>query len=442
MIAPGYGPRFGVALAVTLSLLAARLTAVSSISDPVAAGSLGSLHLSVPTFYLVFAPVFTLWDGISMLSLSRLRGFLLGLAILYLLCRTVRWVVGRRRVRRWPRAILRELGILLLSTVMLLGFLLLGALWHRPMLSLAGVSPQYRVVDFHSHTNSSHDVAGTFMGSFDAAANRRWHRRAGFDAAFITDHNTVEGWKKRDRRPETRDQGRVVVLCPGLEVSAWRAHIVLLGDTMPVDRGPYSSSLAGLLDLLQDSEARFGALSMASLPEYRRNHWSRLDTLVAAGLDGFEIVNASPKANELTRMERDSVISLARVHNLFVAGVSDSHGWGATSMVWNLVQIPPAMPSSSICGAVLSRLHDGFSAVRIYERHRLRADAWWPMWLTPLGMLWETWRGMDWQLTGAWLVWIWLLWGVGRLIEIGLRKKAGRANIAQGVASRYSSMED
>jgi hypothetical protein len=440
MTAQGNGLRFGVALAVTLSLVAARLSGVTAISDPVAAAPPGSLHLSVPPAYLLFAPAFTLWDGISMLSLSRLWGFLVGLAIFYLLWRMVRYVVGRR-VRRWPRAILRELGLLVVSTVVLLGFLLLGALWHRPMLSLAGVSPQDRVVDFHSHTNSSHDVAGTLMGSFDAAANRRWHRRAGFDAAFITDHNVVSH-ESRVASRESRAAAGGTVLCPGIEVSAWRAHIVLLGDTQPVDRGPYSSSLAGLLDLLQDSESRFGALTMASLPEYRRNHWNRLDTLVAAGLDGFEIVNASPKANELTRAERDSVISLARVHNLFVAGVSDSHGWGATSMVWNLVQIPPAMPSSGICGAILSRLHDGFSAVRIYERHRLRPDAWWPMWLTPLGVLWETWRGMDWQLTEAWLVWVWLLWGVGRLTEIRLRRRASRVNITQGVTSRYSSTED
>ncbi len=440
MAAPRNGLGFRIALAVTLALLGARLTGAPPISDPVGGAAPEWLHLSVPVLYLVFAPVFTLWDGISMLSLSRLKGFLLGLAILYLFWRTARWLVRPRGMRRWPRAILGELGVLGISTVLLLGFLILGALWHRPMLSLGGSLPEDKVVDFHSHTNASHDVSGTLMESFNAAANRRWHQRAGFDVAFITDHNTVEGWEKRDRGPGTGDRG--LLLCPGLEVSAWRAHIVLLGDTMPVDRGSYNSSLAGLLDLLEDSESRFGALTLASLPEYRRNHWSRLDTLVAAGLDGFEIVNASPKANELTRAERDSVISLARVHNLFVAGVSDSHGWGATSMVWNLVQVPPTMPSSGICGAILSRLHDGFPAVRIYERHRLRPDAWWPLWLTPVGVLWETWRGMDWPLTVAWLVWIWVFGAVGRLVVSRLRKKAAGANIAQGAIARHPSTED
>ena len=197
--------------------------------------------------------------------------------------------------------------------------------------------------------------------------------------------------------------------CPGIEVSAWRAHIVLLGDTLPVDRSRYNGSLDALLTLLATSDSALGALSLASLPEYRRNHWGRLDRLVTAGLDGFEVVNASPMANELTRAERDSVIALARAHNRFVVGVSDSHGWGATSMVWNLVH-PSGAPSDP-CSAILRSLRTGLPAVRIIERHRLRPDAWWPTWLTPIGVVWETWRGMGWALTAAWLVWIWL-WAI------------------------------
>ena len=33
---------------------------------------------------------------------------------------------------------------------------------------------------------------------------------------------------------------------------------------------------------------------------------------------------------------------------------------------------------------------------------------WWPGWLTPLGVVWETWRSMSWALTAAW-IWIWAL---------------------------------
>jgi hypothetical protein len=213
---------------------------------------------------------------------------------------------------------------------------------------------------------------------------------------------------------QSPEKAGVTVACPGIEVSAWRAHIVLLGDTLPVDRGRYTGSLENLLRLLRTSESTYGSLSVASLPEYRRNHWSRLDTLVQAGLDGFEIVNASPKANEITRAERDRVIALARANDRLVLGVSDSHGWGATSMVWNLVSVPPATSPVVICRAVLDQLRNGFEAIRVIERHRLRPDAWWPVALTPIGTVWETWRSMGWALTGSWLLWIWLPWGVAR----------------------------
>ena len=407
--------RLIVPLGLTVLLLAARLAATPAISDPVDGAAPPSLHLTTPWLYLVLAPLFILWDGVSMLSMSRLKGFLLGLLVLYLVWRVGHALRSRRRNDsparpRW----LRELAVLAISLGLLLAFLIIGALWHRPMLALGGNLPEELVVDFHTHTNVSHDVRNTWMRGFDAAANRRWHARAGFDAVFITDHNLVsrESRVASRERSEAKDDNSVVVLCPGIEVSAWRAHVVLLGDTVPVDRSRYNGSLAELLSLLHTSDSAYGALSVASLPEYRRNHWDRLDQLVTAGLDGFEIVNASPKANELTRAERDTVISLARGHNRFVVGVSDSHGWGATSMVWNLVSAPPGTSADNVCHSVLRQLRTGFPAVRVIERHRLRPDAWWPNWLTPLGVVWESWRSMGWALTLSWIVWIWVfaLW--------------------------------
>ena len=401
--------RLAAPLGLTALLLCARLVAVPALSDPVTGTAPPSLGLAVPWLYLALAPLFSLWDGVSMLSMGRLRGFLFGLVGLYLAWRVGRlvWPKYDEAARATPRfSLLKEIRILAVSLLLLISFLVGGALWHRPMLALTGADPHDLVVDFHSHTNVSHDVQGTWMRGFDTEANRRWHTRAGFDATFITDHNTVAGLPAG--KPGTGRRDGQAVACPGIEVSAWRAHIVLLGDTLPVDRSRYNGSLDALVALLATSDSALGALSVASLPEYRRNHWGRLDQLVAAGLDGFEVVNASPKANELSRADRDSVIALARARNRFVVGVSDSHGWGATSTVWNLVRRSgPAL--SDPCSAVLRTLRTGFPAVRIIERHRLRPDAWWPGWLTPLGVVWETWRGMGWALSAAWILWIWAI---------------------------------
>lgn len=421
--------RLAVPITLTVLVLGAQVASAPALSDPVAGAAPPSLRLAVPWLYLALAPLFTLWDGVSMLSMGRLRGFLLGLAVLYPAWRAARFISLRHAGTRqtgYRLAVLREVGTLVLALLLLAAFLLAGALWHRPMLSLAGTDPQDIVADFHSHTNVSHDIRDTWMRNFDAEASRRWHSRAGFDAVFITDHNI----SSRESRVASRQPGTATVLCPGIEMSLWRAHIVLLGDTGPVEPQRYRS-LDGLLGLLGISDSAYGALSVASLPEYRRNHWNRLDQLAAAGLDGFELVNASPKANELTRAETNTVIGIALAHNRFVVGVSDSHGWGATSMVWNLVR-SPGEPPADLCNAVLRQLRTGFSAVRIIERHRLRPDDWWPMWLTPIGVVWETWRAMGWGVTAAWLAWIW----VGALVG-SLRFAAARVNVT---SSRQSSL--
>lgn len=389
--------RFRVPLALTAALLTARLVAAPPLSDPLGSPLPAGLHLQAPALYLALGPLFSVWDSASMLSMTRLYGFLLGTALLYLLWRAGRGALGRTR----PFRPLRELAVLGASLAGFVLFLALGILWHRPMLRVAGAGPDLAVVDFHSHTNVSHDVRGTLMSGFDVRANLAWHRRAGFDAVFITDHNTIA--------PTTQTAG-LPLRCPGIEVSAWRAHIVLLGDTLPVDRDRYSRDWAGLARLLGVSDSAYHARSVASLPEYERNHWDRLDSLVAAGLDGFEIVNASPKANELSRARRDRVVALARRTGRFVVGVSDHHGWGATSMVWNLVPIPAWRTTPALlCGRILARLGQGAASVQVVERHRLRAESAWPGLLTPIGVAWETWRGMTGPVTLSWLVWLWVL---------------------------------
>lgn len=398
-----------VPFGLTVGLLLARLWAAPPLADPLGDPLPRGLHLAYPAAYVVFAPLFTLWDGVSMLSLSRLRGFLIGLLPLY-----AAWRGGRALWWRiaWsdrppPRApIRRELALLAVSLAALVLFVTVGLLWHRPMAALADAGPDAIVFDVHSHTNVSHDVRGTLMRRFDTEANLRWHRRAGFDAVFVTDHNTVAGLRPHTGAP---------ALCPGIEVSAWHAHVVLLGDSAPVDQRRYNGSLEALELLLRESDSLYGALSVMSLPEYERNHWGRLDTLAAAGADGFELVNAAPKANEMTRGRRDSVVALARRMGRFVVGASDSHGWGATSMVWNLLPLPGPRPEgAAACPAILQALGRGFGATRIVERRHLRADAGWPGWLTPEGVLWETWRAMSWPLTIAWLAWTWLLWATVR----------------------------
>ena len=400
-----------LSILVTLGLLAARVLRAPVLTDPLGGRLPDGLRLDIPVLHLILSPLFDLWDGVSLLSMTRLKGFLAGLVLLFIVWRAV--AAYRRRSfdpdAGPPIGLVREIGALVLGLVILLAFVAGGMLWHRPMVSLRGLPPTMITADFHSHTSASHDVGGSLMRWYDAEANRRWHRGGGFDVAFITDHNTTRGF------PTTWAQNGSTLLCPGIEVSAWRAHIVLLGVSQEIDRSPYSDSLGGVLQLLHESTSRYRGLAIASLPEYDRNHWANLRALVEAGVGGFEIVNGSPKAGEFSEVRRDSIIALAREHDLLLVAVTDSHGWGATVLGWNLVRVPQWQPDGLRgCEALLRRLASGgTAAVQIAERHHLRGESWWPWILTPVGVVWETWRGMGALQVVSWIVWIWMIGLVG-----------------------------
>lgn len=393
-----------LAILLTVALVAARVLRAAPLYDPLGAPLPPGVHLGFPVIHLLFAPLFDLWDAASMLSLRRLEWLAAGLLLAFAVWRVVLAVLRRRTDPDAgpPIGLIREASALLFGLIGFLAFVVGGLLWHRPMVALRGAPPNIMVVDLHAHSNVSHDVRGTLMAGFDAEASRRWHRSAGYDAFFLTDHNTVAGL------PASAGTTPPFV-CPGIEVSAWQAHIILLGTRDSVDRSRYGGSLDGVLKLLRESESRYGAISIASLPEYDRNHFDHLDQLIASGLDGFEIVNASPKAAMLSRAHRDSVIALGQAHDLLLVGVSDSHGWGATNLSWNLVRVPGWKDGRDPCLTLQQQLASGgISTVQIAERHHLEDDSKWPLLLTPEGIIWETWRALTPLQTVSWLFWIWL----------------------------------
>lgn len=456
---------------LTLLLLGARALGAPAITDPTGAPLPPGVHLHFPALNLILAPLFDTWDGVSMLGMRQLRAFFIWIVVAIVVWRVAAasWSGVRalpdagadRRGATWRSTALRTLREVAIVLALVIGlglFGFVGLIWHRPMVSLAGVPAGWVVMDLHTHTNVSHDVQGGLMVGFDAEAARRWHRRGGFDAFFITDHNRVDGITPAALSPDS-----VPVICPGEEVSAYDQHVVILGNTTLVDKRSYNDSLPGILRLFHDAGARYGALAVASIPEYEKHHLGDLDRFVDAGAAGFEIVNGAPKANELTTAHRDSVIAVARRRNVFVDAVSDGHGWGATVEGWTLVRVggetegrrdgeaegrrdgaaegrrdgaaerrrdgaaegrrDGEVQGRVSCGAILTALRsEGFSATQVVARHRLTPDSWWPRWLTPVAVVAEGWRSAGWGQVVSWLLWI---WGLALLAD---RRRALRAH--------------
>lgn len=359
--------RYLVGVALGTAVLAAAFVPLPALVDAVSGSPATDAELSLPLSYVVTAPVSNLLDALTQLSMDRAVALLIGWLLLFILIGVIR--PGSR-----ARRIVRGLVGAAIPFVLAVATVFLPRPVPRLVTSDAGVS----VLDFHSHTAASHDGRHGWTPERVAA----WHAAQGFDAAYITDHNV----------PFDGSNDAAIPLLPGAEWSVYRQHIVALGGLPPTDLAPYSHDTPGLLGLFAALHAR-GGIAIASLPEYWRNHWEDLDQFVSAGLDGFEIVNCAPKALEFPSADRQVVIALAARHDLLVDGVSDNHGWGNVTCVWNLVK----------------EGSHGFRDNQVVARPLALAQGDLPGWDAAYTQPWLMLRALSWPERVSWLTWIALI---------------------------------
>lgn len=364
--------RHPLAAIFTVLVITGSFWPLPGIVDAATGATAGDAVLSRPLWYVVFAPVSDLLDAVTFLSMARAVWFLVSWVVIL---GGLGVVLPGTRGRRIFRAML---GVLAPCAVAALAVLL-----PRPVPRLATSElPEggLTIVDYHSHTERSHD--GRHGWTLERLGE--WHARQGFQAAYVTDHNTPFAG--------SNDDGPIPLL-PGVEWSVYQQHVVGLGTMAQIDLTQYSHDTPGMIGLFSAMHNQ-GALAIASLPEYREHHWTDLEQFVAGGVDGFEIVNCAPKALAFSSRERQAVITLARGHDLLVTGASDNHGWGKVTCVWNLTHE----------GA------HGFSGSHVLARPiaLMQGDA--AASTAAVSQLWLMFRAMSWPERMSWLTWIALIW--------------------------------
>jgi hypothetical protein len=355
----------GVALGI--AVVAAAFMPLPALVDAVTGSPAGDAELALPLGYLILAPVSNLLDALTQLSLDRALSLLVTWVVLLA-------AIGAARPASLARRIWRAVAGAAIPVLLAVAAVLMPRPVPRLVTSESGVA----VLDFHSHTAASHDGRKGWTASRVAA----WHAAQGFQAAYITDHNI----------PFDGSNDEVIPLLPGAEWSVYRQHIVQLGTTPLIDLTPYSRDTPGMVGLFAAMHAQ-GAIAIASLPEYWRNHWDDLDQFVAAGVDGFEIVNCAPKALEFPGADRRAVVTLAARHDLLVTGASDNHGWGKVTCVWNVAHE----------GA------HGFRDNQVLARPvgLMQGDL--PSWNAGYTQPWLMLRALSWPERISWLTWIALI---------------------------------
>jgi len=349
-------------------------------------------HMQFPVWHLIFTPFCSTADYLTLLSLKQAELFCAYLFILLFV------LLAMRRA--------------LIGIGLFMVYVAWAILVPRPMGRLMAQDPDILLIDFHSHTQYSHDG----RPSFTPADNMRWHQRQGYSASFITDHNVVEASRiaKEISRQNWKETGYRSL--EGEEASLYRTHLVVLGTHERVDNRPYDSDPRKIPVFVADMRKR-GYPVIASIPEYWWYHWPTapiggdIDDFARWGMEGFEIVNSAPKALDFPLAYRARVVQLCRTKNLFMTGISDNHGYGYATAAWNAIRLPDwrSMGPDELEKAVLKHLKtQGFQAVQVLERIKYFPKSAFQLIFSPLANVWVYWRSLQLSQTFSWICWIWL----------------------------------
>ena len=364
--------RHPVAIALVLLLLVTAIHPLPPLVDAVTGSMPGDADLDRPTMYVALAPISNTLDALTFFSAARAEWagavWIVGLAV---------WGALRAGNRR------QRIARVLIGPLFVLAFGVAAVLLPRPVPRLTTADTGATVIDYHAHTQASHDG----RPGWTLAKLAAWHERQGFGASYVTDHNNIYDGSLPP--PPGGGGGVAISLLPGVEWSVYGQHIIAIGPVAPLPRDSFGGNTQRMVRIFAAIE-RQGALSIASLPEYWRNHREELGAFVVAGVDGFEIVNCAPKALSFPSTGRAEVVSLAASHDLLVVGASDNHGWGAVTCVWN-VSNPGAQ---------------GFHSNRVYARSLalLQGDS--APWTAALTQPWFMFRSLSASERASWLTWV------------------------------------
>jgi len=398
-------------LAVVLSVLVlvAAPFAVDPIRDAVTLGGVGEARLAPPTAYFALSPVSVALDTLTLLGVGQHIALLASAIVTYALVRA-------RRARRRATTLGRETT---LSLVFLLGIVVVyavGALAPRPMAQLVVSDVTVLAVDFHSHTMYSHDG----RAGWDPSDVRAWHRDAGFDVAYITDHRTFEG-AERGIAANPREAGEETMLLQGIEAVDHGEHVIILS----AGRRYRGLTTADLRDV-DDQALALASFIPNAEPVVIETIPGKLANLVASpgsrtpGARAIELIDGAPRGLSQGRRERERIIRVADSLDLALVAGSDNHGWGRAAPGWTLMRVPGwrGMPSDSLALAIESIVRNGRrQSTLVVERRIAGGSTALTVALTSVLVPWRMLTTLSPDERIVWLVWIWAIVVIARVVR-------------------------
>lgn len=399
-----------------------------AVRDAITLGTVPEAHLELSAGYLAIAPLSNALDTLTLLGSRQHIVILVTAIVVYAIVRVWRNALVRRSTEATRSATgraIREIGLagLLLATIVLV--YAAAALLPRPMAALvAQPNDVILIADFHAHTRYSHDG----RPGWDPADVRAWHRAAGFDVAYVSDHRTVQGAELgiADNAPVA---GQGTMILQALEVGWHGEHVNLLGANR-FYKGVTTSDLRDV-----DEQA----LTLASLlpgrePIVIQTFPGRLDSVPlargprTAGVRAIEVIDGAPRGLDQTRILRSRIVHLADSANIAMVAGSDNHGWGYASPGWTLLIVPGwrGMKTDSLAASIEQSLRAGREATRVVERRipgELNGGNALELTLTLPIVVWSMFTTLSVDERVIWLVWTWAVVLAWRLTSDWRRRR-------------------
>lgn len=249
------------------------------------------------------------------------------------------------------------------------------------------------LVTTHSHTNYSHDGLISQKGLW------KWHKRNGFDAFFITDHNN-----HNETLEFVQAQRNIVfpieplVMC-GEEFSGTN-HLSLLGLKRKFNTSGYADST-----VIDSVRANNGVVIV--------NHWfdgkhKSLDYYNDIGVDGFEIENSATERIYDRNIFKE-IKEYCESKNLILNGGLDFHGYGNVCSIWNAFIIPnwhsfdPASKEEAILSIIRNRDQSKLKVLIYKDRAYYGSHN---LFFSPLFTLFNYFRTLNLYQLIFWIIWI------------------------------------
>lgn len=398
---------------VALVAIAFLLPVVPPVVSVVTGAPVPGVSLVYPLPYLLLAPICSIWDALTALSLTQHFAVLGVTFTLYVLWRVFRLRKPERRHGFFFTPLL-ELGWLAVFLVCLVGFYAVGILVPRPMARLHVADPDVMVVDFHSHTSMSHDG----RKSFTAQRNRAWHHGAGFDVAYITDHDSIRaGVEAATRNPPLAGDG--MLLFPGREVVYRGMHVVVLGTFDPRTRTSPTDPCGPWPVVIGTIPGNLNRVPAAECPG--PDH--------GGGVSAIELLDAAPKGLDESDRSRARILHIADSLHVAVVADSDNHGWGSTAVGWSLMRIPgwrdmtPDSLNATIKETIRSRARDAVQVVALRRPRKAPDDVWAAV--PPVFMPQRFISRLSRAERLSWLVWIAVAFWLGEMVSRRRRRASG-----------------